>query len=388
MPQSSVDKVPTVEPTSVQPRVPSAETASRPRRRWRRGFVGLTTFTTIYLLVLVYPPIRIATLVLEDWSPGPLAVFAIIVLPLLGRTVHDYWPGLVTRRIATIATTWLGICFVGLAVLVPFEITHLVLTLVGSSAMLTDTAAAWVPLILVVGLSAYALFNALHARVKNVRIDTRGRVKPTRLAQISDSHLGSREPEYFRRVIRRIKDLAPDYLLITGDLIDSTSVVHHLDCLAQLDCPIYYVTGNHERYAGLDPILAKLDALGVQLMRNRTHVQDDIQFIGIDDAEPHDTVRRRIANLDVDPHRFSILLYHRPDGFEDAAAAGVDLMLCGHTHNGQIVPFNLLVRRMYPRIKGLYRHGDAHLHVSTGTGTWGPVMRLGSYCEITLVHLS
>lgn len=359
----------------------------RRRRRRRRGF-GLLTFTAIYLVVLVYPPIRIAGLVLENWSPGPLELFAIIVLPLLGRTLHDYWPGLVTRRISVVATTWLGICFVGIAVLVPFEITHLVLWTLGSSSVLTDTGAAWVPLVLLVGLSCYALFNALHARVKIVRIDTHGRVQPTRLVQISDVHLGSREPKYFERVIRRVGDLAPDYLLITGDLIDSTDVVHHLDCLGELDMPVYYVTGNHERYAGLDPILAKLESVGVQLLRNRTETRDDIQFIGIDDAEARDTVRHGLASLDVDLHRFSILLYHRPDGFEDAAEAGVDLMLSGHTHNGQIVPFNLLVRRMYPRIKGLYKHGDARLHVSAGTGTWGPVMRLGSYCEITLVELS
>lgn len=387
MPQSSADDFGEATRTHAPADAPP-QRAERPSRRWRRGLRGTTTFTAIYLVVLVYPPLRIASLLLDDWTPGALALLSIVALPLLGRTLHDRWPGLVTRRIATVATTWLGICFVGLAVLLPFEITLLALSVVGSSSLLTDTGAAWVPLILLVGLSVYALFNALHARVKNVRIDTGGRVRDTRLAQISDAHLGSREPKYFKRVIRRIKDLAPDYLLITGDLIDSTSVIQHLDCLEELDMPVYYVTGNHERYAGIDPILAKLESVGVRLLRNRTEARGEIQFIGIDDAEARDTVRRGLASLQVDPHRFSVLLYHRPDGFEDAAAAGVDLMLAGHTHNGQIVPFNLLVRRMYPRIKGLYRHGDAHLHVSAGTGTWGPVMRLGSYCEITLVHLS
>lgn len=387
MPQAPLENVREAPPHRTVTDTEPPRRARPPRRRWRRGFGGVTIFTAIYLVVLVYPPLRMMSLVVSDWSPGPLSLFAIIVLPLLGRTVHDYWPGLVTRRIATVATTWLGICFVALSILVPFELARLALWLVGSSALLTDTDAAWLPLVLLVGLCSYALFNALHARVKHVDIDTKGRVEPTRLVQISDAHLGSREPKYFERVIRRIGKLSPDYLLITGDLIDSTSVVPHLDCLAELDMPIYYVTGNHERYAGLDPILTKLEAVGVRLMRNRAEVDRGIQFIGIDDADARDTVRRGLASVHVDPHRFSILLYHRPDGFEDAAAAGVDLMLSGHTHNGQIVPFNLFVRRMYPRIKGLYRHGNARLHVSTGTGTWGPVMRLGSFCEITLIHL-
>lgn len=88
--------------------------------------------------------------------------------------------------------------------------------------------------------------------------------------------------------------------------------------------------------------------------------------------------------LPQDPSRYQVLLYHRPDGLEAAAAANIDLMLCGHTHNGQIVPFNFLVRRVFPRIVGLHDLGGTRLYVSPGTGTWGPVMRLGTRSEITV----
>ncbi|MCP4830151.1 MAG: metallophosphoesterase, partial [Proteobacteria bacterium] len=76
--------------------------------------------------------------------------------------------------------------------------------------------------------------------------------------------------------------------------------------------------------------------------------------------------------------------YHRPWGLGAAAEAGVDLMISGHTHNGQIVPFNLVVKRVFKRSIGLFRQGTTHLYVSPGTGTWGPIMRLGSRGEITL----
>jgi predicted MPP superfamily phosphohydrolase len=80
-------------------------------------------------------------------------------------------------------------------------------------------------------------------------------------------------------------------------------------------------------------------------------------------------------------------LYHRPRGLEAAANAGVDLMISGHTHNGQIVPFNFVVRRVFERAVGLFSEGLTQLYVSPGTGTWGPIMRLGSRGEITLFEV-
>jgi len=83
----------------------------------------------------------------------------------------------------------------------------------------------------------------------------------------------------------------------------------------------------------------------------------------------------------------AILLHHIPEGVDYAKSTGIDLMLTGHTHNGQIVPFNLLVKMIFSRSEGLYDVDGMKLYVSPGTGTWGPPMRLGSMNEITLLHL-
>ena len=107
-----------------------------------------------------------------------------------------------------------------------------------------------------------------------------------------------------------------------------------------------------------------------------------------DAAHSDAQVARQLAAIDVHDHKFVLLLYHRPRGHEDAAAAGVDLMISGHTHAGQIVPFNLIVNRVFEQAAGLFRHEDSHLYVSTGTGTWGPVMRLGTRSEITLFEIT
>ena len=105
-------------------------------------------------------------------------------------------------------------------------------------------------------------------------------------------------------------------------------------------------------------------------------------------ADARNQVAREISRLEPLPDRYRVLLYHRPDGAEDAASWGAHLMLCGHTHNGQIVPFNYVVRRVFERICGRYEIDGLVLYVSPGTGTWGPVLRLGSRSEIGMIHLT
>ena len=123
------------------------------------------------------------------------------------------------------------------------------------------------------------------------------------------------------------------------------------------------------------------------MLRNQAVIDDGVQFIGIDDMDDAMQVSRQIARIPVATEPYVILLYHRPRGLQAAADAGVDLMLSGHTHNGQIVPFNFVVKRVFEQIRGLYYHGQTTLYVSTGTGTWGPIMRLGTRSEITLIEV-
>ena len=116
-------------------------------------------------------------------------------------------------------------------------------------------------------------------------------------------------------------------------------------------------------------------------------VLDDIQFVGIDDSDNPGHVADTLPSIAMDKSKYRILLYHRPLGWEDAREHGIELMLSGHTHNGQIFPFNLLVKTRFKKIHGLYQNGGSALYVSPGTGTWGPIMRLGSVNEITCINL-
>ena len=208
--------------------------------------------------------------------------------------------------------------------------------------------------------------------------------------QITDVHIGSRSAKFLELIVNRINALEPDFLCITGDFIDATGVPEEdLKSLQELNCPIYFSIGNHERYEDLDEILVRLRNLGVQVLRTESvDARGDIQVIGVDDRDDALQVERELGRLEVKQDAFGILLYHRPRGIEAAAEAGIDLMLSGHTHNGQIFPFNLVVNRVFDKVVGMYHHDSSRLYVSQGTGTWGPVMRFGTRSEITLFEVA
>ncbi|MEM7565109.1 MAG: hypothetical protein AAF353_19015 [Pseudomonadota bacterium] len=142
-----------------------------------------------------------------------------------------------------------------------------------------------------------------------------------------------------------------------------------------------------ESKSALDKVISMAEQLGVKMLRQTGFDGNDLVFHGIDDADHIEQVSENLPGLAIDKDRFNVLLYHRPVGWEAAIDHGIDLMLSGHTHNGQIFPFNWAVRQQFDRIAGLYQQKDASLYVSSGTGTWGPLMRLGSFNEVTLFKL-
>ena len=204
--------------------------------------------------------------------------------------------------------------------------------------------------------------------------------------------VGRRETE---RVVALVRQLAPDMLVCTGDLLDASA--DHLTPLAagfaNLHPPLgkYAVLGNHEYYAGLSESLAFLRAAGFRVLRGEiAKPSPNVQIAGVDDAVRDATdaptpPAQEDAVLPEEEHRpFTVLLKHRPTT-RPAAEGRFDLQLSGHTHGGQIFPFHVFVRCLYPRYRGLHalRRGSS-LYVSCGTGTWGPPMRLFARREITL----
>jgi hypothetical protein len=190
--------------------------------------------------------------------------------------------------------------------------------------------------------------------------------------------------------VEKTNALDPDMVVITGDFFDGIGPVNKKTVapLRNINARTFFVMGNHERYGDLDRIAALMAETGVAMLRNEVVEYKGVQLVGADYPEREnqkDTPYLR--ELKVKKGLPSVLMYHPPTGIEYAVQAGIDLQVSGHTHNGQLFPFNLLAKLFFPYIKGLYQIDGMYLYVSPGTGTWGPPMRLGSHNEITLINL-
>jgi predicted MPP superfamily phosphohydrolase len=224
-----------------------------------------------------------------------------------------------------------------------------------------------------------------------------------RVAVITDTHYGPIDrSRWSAAVVDRVNALDADIVCHVGDLADGTLQVRRrqIEPLARVRARLarVYVTGNHEYIGDAQGWLDHMESLGWTALHNRHLVVerggDRLIVAGVDDATARRSgVAGHGANLDAalagaHPDLAVLLLAHQPKQIANAVAAGVDLQLSGHTHGGQIWPFNLLVRLDQPVVHGLSRHGPrTHLYTSRGTGFWGPPFRVFAPSEITLVTL-
>ncbi len=276
---------------------------------------------------------------------------------------------------------WMGMSFI-------FAVATLVAEGIRLMLPMSDVLIVRGVFIVAVASIFFSVLMSHHLSVKRVQIVSPKVSRSYRIVQISDVHIGSRQAGFMQRVVTRLNALNPDYVVITGDLVDSSAVgFAALESIKQIQAPLFFVIGNHERYADLPKVIDMSDKLGLRILRQESVVHDELIFLGIDDADHKDQVAKHLPHIVKYADKFNILLYHRPLGWESAIAHGIDLMLSGHTHNGQIFPFNFIVRQQFKRLSGLYQQGNAYLYVSAGTGTWGPCMRLGSFNEITVFEI-
>ena len=234
--------------------------------------------------------------------------------------------------------------------------------------------------------SLMAIIRGRQVRLKTLSLTSPKLSSQTQFVFISDVHLGSNPKQHLQTICDKISQLDYDAVLIGGDLFDSSAFeASDLAPLRGLKAPIYFVTGNHEFYVkDHSAKLAQLSDYNIQLIDNQAISLADVSIIGIGDNQGRER-QRKIANALVDDARFNLLLVHQPGIWPDVPHQA-DFMISGHTHNGQIFPFNLLVRLQFQAVYGWYNNGITSLYVSSGSGTWGPPMRLGTHNEI--IHLT
>lgn len=212
---------------------------------------------------------------------------------------------------------------------------------------------------------------------------------------ISDVHLGPVYRErFFSRLLKKVGSLNPEAVFITGDLFDGMesdfSWLNHPFNNLNVPRGIYYSFGNHDLYLGFNRAKSLLKEYPIKILDNKMEVVDGLQIIGINYSFNHDFDLEEaiLKQVNYDQKKASILLFHAPKNIELAKKAGIDLQLSGHTHDGQLFPFNLLAKWMYKRYGyGLFLDGDFSLVVNGGAGTWGPPMRTANQNEIVKIIL-
>jgi predicted MPP superfamily phosphohydrolase len=337
----------------------------------------------------------------------------------LAMLLHRSYANLATRTFHVLSSFWIGLAI------------HLVFFLALSWVIYGLSRAAGRPLSMFVPLSAaallalsaslYGLWQAKHPVVTSLEVEINGLPESWEgrtLVQLSDVHLGSVHGRGFlRHVVERVNALESEVVFITGDLFNGScsEFGRFGDLLDSLEARrgVFFVTGNHEGYAGLEAPLAFLRQTRIRILDDECVEMDGLQVVGV--SFPWFSRERASANPFYgdgcySPEKPTILLYHTPTNvaesygdrrtqqlrsyfdpdttFAFAAERGVDLQLSGHTHAGQMFPFGNLTRAFWSGFdRGLHTLGNFSLYVSSGTGTWGPPVRTGSRSEIVSIRL-
>lgn len=346
-------------------------------------------------------------------GPGTTLALLLLFAVLLCAPIVTYHLGRrgyedAARIVSLVGYLWMGFLFFLVCLNLSVDLLRLLLKAMGPDGIAANAARGMAgrPAFLciaglAVALSAYAIVEASRIQVVRVRIVTDrlpASVPSLRIAQITDLHLGLvHRVGKAREVAAIVARERPDLFVSTGDLVDG-----QLDGVAELaeilgGIPArrgkFAVLGNHEYYAGIDRSIAFTRKSGFTLLRDESVVIDGaVRIAGVDDPAG---ARFGRAGRPTEPTLlgnrpdglFTILLKHRPQ-LDPASAGRFDLQLSGHTHHGQIYPFRLLTRLVFPLLAGDHPvPGGGILHVSRGTGTWGPPMRFLAPPEITVVDI-
>jgi len=322
--------------------------------------------------------------------PGTLAVAFIPATILRFRLNH---PAL--KFIYAITSAWVGALNFAFFAAVACWMVEVVVWMMAWPVPRSSIAAVMFGVALVA--TVYGLINAAWLRTTRVTVTLpnlpeawQGRTA----ALVTDLHLGPLSGQAFlRRVIARLRSLRPDAVFISGDMFDGPTL--GLDQLVapwrEFSAPqgIFYVTGNHDEFSERSIYLDAAKHVGIQVLNNEKVFINGLQIVGVHDSEAENPAELRevLRQARIDRQYPSVLLAHRPINLTVAEEEGISLQLSGHTHHGQIFPWNLLVSRIYGRFAyGLSRLGKMLVYTSSGAGTWGPPLRVGTKSEIVLIQ--
>ncbi|MBD8069368.1 metallophosphoesterase [Bacillus sp. PS06] len=298
-----------------------------------------------------------------------------------------------------IGSYWMA-CFYLLLLLVPLA--HLTVTLLRLTKLSRQRTHKWagiITLALFISFLAYGTFNAYSPVVQSYEIEMEkgsSTLDNLHIAMAADTHFGLLSgKDHAERMVKEINALNPDLILIPGDLFDD-DVQPFLDqkidqILSNLHAPygVYASLGNHDKHDGtMQQLIDALENSGITVLYDETiEVQGQFTLIGRKDRTERDRLPLDVLMKDVDLTKPAFLIDHQPYDLDIAQQEGIDLMVSGHTHRGQVFPGNLITKSIYKNDWGYLQKEQLHTFVTSGFGFWGPPIRIGTRSEIVSIHI-
>lgn len=359
-------------------------------------FFDITLFKTKFIILLL--------LFILTWS-FPVSMF-----------IERVSENIISRGYYFLSAAWIGILVQLLIATIPVWIILLISKITKTKADIKIVAIVFFSLALIYSL--YGLYNARNIKLKTVDVPIKNLTaewENKKIIQLSDLHLGALYGKNFlKKIVSKVNAENPDIIFITGDLFDGmdgsiNTLVNELNGLRSKQ-GVYFVTGNHETYLGLDKAMKIIDQTDIRVLDDEIIDVNGLQIIGI--SYPSFGTSKKIGNIikpgeNYFPDKPSILLYHAPTSidlngnsshtnaywkpimdFSYAKNIGINLQLSGHGHSGQFFPFTKVAHYIYKGYDyGLHNDGDFYIYTTSGVGTWGPPMRTGNKPEIVEIKL-
>lgn len=247
--------------------------------------------------------------------------------------------------------------------------------------------------------SLYGVWNAMHPKIKSISItipNLPDRWKNKKIIQLSDLHIGHiHKDSFIKNIVKKVNFINPDLIAITGDLFDGMdgNFDFPLKIINEMNPRngIFFVTGNHETFLNTKIIFSALEKTKIKVLHDEVLNIDGLNIIGINYPE-HGETKDAIEVIEkLKPQFFgkpNIFLYHTPVNIDKFRESGINLMLSGHTHRGQLFPFQLITKLLFKGFDyGLHTVDKFTIYVTSGAGTWGPAMRTGNRPEIVVISL-
>ncbi len=301
-----------------------------------------------------------------------------------------------------IGSYWMAIIQYALILLPLANLSYWILHVSGFSGHILVKWIGSIVLIIFIVLFSYGTYNAYSPVVKTYTLQIHkpaGKRKNLRIAVASDMHFGTLSGvSHLRRLVRKMKELNPEMILLPGDIIDDDPGPFMRknmgDVMKELSAPlgVYGVLGNHEYYGGAIPeFLLEMERIGVKMLLDQS-VKIDESFTLVGRKDKTDKKRTSMKDLiSAIDHSFPIIIMdHQPTEIKQAEQYGADLIISGHTHRGQMAPNHFITRKVFELDWGHLYRNQFHAIVSSGFGFWGPPLRIGSRSEIVqiLIHFA